>query len=79
MTGRIDRIMEPSPRGDNISYIPFDPTAKATLYLAGLEYKVSDNLYVTPNTIVISYDRNDDGARPNTDFYLRLTVFVDFE
>lgn len=79
MTGRIDRIMEPSPKGDNISYIPFDPTAKATLYLAGLEYKVSDNLYVTPNTIVISYDRNDDGARPNTDFYLRLTVFVDFE
>lgn len=77
--GRIDRIMEPSPKGDNISYIPFDPSAKATMYLAGLEMKVNDHVYITPNTIVISYDRNDDGVRPGTDFHLRLTVFVNYE
>jgi hypothetical protein len=77
--GRIDRIMEPSLKGDNISYIPFDPTAPATMFLAGFEYSVSDHFRVTPNSILISYDRNDEGVRPNTDFYLRLTLFVDFE
>jgi len=79
LIGRIDRIMEPSPKGDNISYIPFDPTARATMFLAGWEYRVSDHFRVTPNTIVISYDRNDDGVRPETDFFLRLTMFADFE
>ncbi|NIL94243.1 MAG: hypothetical protein GTO71_07320 [Woeseiaceae bacterium] len=77
--GRIDRIMEPSPKGNNISYIPFDPTARATMYLAALELRVDDHFYVTPNTIVISYDRNDAGIRPSTDFHLRLTAFINFE
>jgi hypothetical protein len=31
LLGRVDRIMEPSPAGDNISYIPFDPRAPATM------------------------------------------------
>ena len=77
--GRIDRVMEPSPKGDNISYIPFDPSARATMFLAGFEHAVSEHLRVTPNTILISYDRNDDGIRPNTDFFLRLTLFANFE
>jgi hypothetical protein len=77
--GRIDRIMEPSPKGDNISYIPFDPSARATMYLAGFEFQVSDNFRVTPNTILISYDRNDAGIRPDTDFFVRLTLFASFD
>ena len=77
--GRIDWVLEPSIRGNNIAYIPFDPSAKATMYLGGLEYQVSDHFYVTPNTILISYGRNDDGIRPETDLYLRLTLFLDFE
>ena len=32
---RIDRLLEPSPRGDGIAYIPFDPRARATMSLAG--------------------------------------------
>ena len=79
LIGRVDRIMEPSPKGDNISYIPFDPTARATMLVAGWEYRVSDHFRVTPNTIVISYDRNDQGIRPETDLFLRLTLFADFE
>lgn len=76
--GRIDRIFSPSLKGDNISYVPFDPNAPATMYLAGLEYQISEHFYFTPNTIVISYDRNE-GVRPETDFFLRLTFFVNFE
>ncbi len=79
VVGRVDRVFEPSLKGDNISYIPFDPTAPATLLLAGIEHRFNDNFYVTPNTVVIRYDTNDDGVRPKTDFYLRLTFFFDFE
>jgi hypothetical protein len=79
LIGRIDRIMEPSPKGDNISYIPFDPRSRATMLLAGFEYAASEHLRITPNTVVISYDRNDEGIRPETDVFLRLTLFFDFE
>ncbi|MEL7448987.1 MAG: hypothetical protein AAFN78_07240 [Pseudomonadota bacterium] len=79
LIGRIDRILEPSPKGNNISFIPFDPSARATMFLAGYEYTVNDHFRMTPNTIVISYDRNDLGVRPDTDFFLRLTLFMDFE
>lgn len=79
LIARIDRIIEPSPKGDNISYIPFDPSAPATLYLAGLEYKFSDHFYLTPNVIHIAYDRNDEGFRPDSDWHIRATFFIDFE
>ena len=77
--GRIDRIHEPSPRGDNISYIPFDPTAPATLFLAGAEFALSERVSITPNVVVIDYDRREDGSSPQTDVYLRLTAFFNFE
>jgi hypothetical protein len=77
--GRIDRIVEPSPSGDNIAYIPFDPTARATMLLAGLEYRFSPIFRMTPNVIWTSYDRNSDGIRPDDDLHLRLTLFLDLE
>lgn len=79
LIGRIDFVLEPSPKGYNISYIPFNPTARATMFLAGYEYRFSDHFRLTPNTVYISYDRNDEGVRPESDFHLRLTMFLDFE
>ena len=29
LIGRVDRLLEPSPRGDGIAYVPFDPSARA--------------------------------------------------
>jgi hypothetical protein len=78
LVGRIDRIFEPSPRGDNISYIPFDPTAPATMYLGAYEYRLRENLTITPNVIVIDYDRDDRGVQPETDVFLRLTAYFRF-
>ena len=63
--GRIDRISEPSIRGDNIAYIPFDPSARATLFLAGYEYSLNRRVSITPNAIITTYDRNDAGERPH--------------
>lgn len=77
--GRIDYLSDPSIRGDNISYIPFSPDAPATMFVAGLEFEATDHFRLTPNAIYVSYDRNADGIEPESDFYLRLTLFIDFE
>lgn len=79
LVGRIDRIIQPSPKGNNISYLPYDPTAPATTFFGGIEFQASPHFSVTPNTVVTWYDHNDQGIRPKTDVYLRLTLFVDFE
>lgn len=79
LIGRIDRILEPSPKGDNIAYIPFDPSAQATMLLAGLEYRFSPVLRITPNVIWTTYGRNADGVRPDDDLHLRVTFFYDLE
>jgi hypothetical protein len=75
----MDRIIEPNPRGNNISYIPFDPDSKATLFNAGWELPITSNLLFTPNVVFIVYDENDQGIRPENDLYLRLTLFLDLE
>jgi hypothetical protein len=75
---RIDRIIEPSPKGNNISYIPFDPSTPATMYLGAFEYRALPNLTLTPNFIVIDYDRVDGGDQPDTDVHLRLTAYFRF-
>jgi len=79
LVGRVDRLFEPSPRGNNIAYLPYDPTARATTFFGGIEFQASPHFCVTPNTVVTYYDRNDEGVRPATDFYLRLTLFINFE
>ena len=79
LIGRVDRILQPSPKGDNISYIPFDPTAKATMLLAGVEYRFSPIFRLTPNVIWTTYGVNPDGVRPEDDLHLRLTFFLDLE
>ena len=77
--GRVDRVVEPSPKGNNISYIPFDPSAPATMILAALEYRFSEVFRLTPNVILTVYDRNDQGLRPEDDLHLRVTFFLDLE
>jgi hypothetical protein len=79
LVGRVDRIMEPSLKGDNISYVPFDPRAPATFFVGGLEGRITPHFIVTPNVVVTTYDRDDQGTRPRTDVHLRLTLFLDLE
>lgn len=79
LIGRVDRIIEPSPRGNDISYLPFDPSAPATMLIGAWEHRFNPHLRLTPNVVVINYDRNEAGIRPETDVHLRLTMFLDFE
>lgn len=76
---RADRLIEPSPKGNGIDYVPMDPTAPATMLFGGVEFRVGDAVRVTPNVVLTRYDRNDQGIRPRSDLYFRLTLFLDFE
>ncbi len=75
LVGRVDRLIKPSPSGNDIDYLPFDPTAPATLFIGGVELRAYRGLYVTPNAEIITYDRNDAGVPPTTDVVLRVTMF----
>ena len=76
---RVDRLLEPSPKGNDIAYLPVDPSAKATLFFAGVTVELSPHVSLIPNTVITAYDRNDQGMRPETDVYLRMTLFNNYE
>lgn len=77
--GRIDHLFKPSPKGNGIAYLPYDPTARATMFIGGVEFMLSPHYRLTPNVVMTYYAKNDEGQRPATDLYLRLTLFIDFE
>lgn len=77
--GRIDRILEPSPNGNNISYIPFDPTTKATFFITGIEIPITNYFTVTPNVLFTTYDKIANVVTPNNDLQFRCTLFLNLE
>lgn len=76
---RVDRLFEPSPKGDDIAYLPYDPSAPATTLFTGAEFRLRPHVTLTPNAVFTRYDHNDEGVRPRSDLHLRLTLFLDFE
>lgn len=74
VVGRIDYLLDPSVRGNDISYMPFDPTARATALFGGFDIKLHRNVDLMPNIKYVNYDENDDGLRPDDDVYLNLTL-----
>jgi hypothetical protein len=76
LIGRVDRLLTPSPKGNDIDYLPFDPSSKATLFIAGFEWRPCEYFALNPNLETILYDRDDQGNRPKNDLLLRLTFYV---
>jgi hypothetical protein len=79
LIARVDRLIEPSPKGNDITYLPMDPSAPATLSIGAVEFRLNDTVRITPNVVFIRYDERDDETRPENDLHLRLTLFLDFE
>ena len=77
--GQLHRLFKPSVKGNDIAYIPFDPTAKATNVVAGLEYRFNDHFVLSPNIVWTHYSVNESGVRPDDDVHVRLTFYVNFE
>ena len=79
LMGQLHRLFKPSVKGNDIAYIPFDPTAKATNFVGGLEYRVNDHVTLSPNIVWTHYGINESGVKPDDDLHLRLTFYVNFE
>ena len=79
LMGQLHRLFKPSVKGNDIAYIPFDPTAKATNLVGGLEYRVNEHVTLSPNIVWTRYGINESGVKPDDDLHLRLTFYVNFE
>ncbi len=73
---RVDRGFQPDPGGASIVYLPFDPRAKSTLFLGGIEFLPIPAVHVTPNLELVRYDGA--RARPESDVAARVTLFWTF-
>jgi len=76
---RVDRMFDPNPEGDKIPFIPFDPTAKSTFILAGVDWSPIKDVSFIPNIEFITYDRNSDGIVPPNDLIARITFYWRFK
>ena len=75
---RVDRQFDPNPKGNKISYIPFDKTAKSLFFVAGLDFTPIETVHLMPNVELVKYDENDAGVTPDTDIIPRLTFYYKF-
>lgn len=74
--GRVDRMFNPNPDGATISYLPFDPTAKSTLVMGGIDLALDARFHLIPNIQVVLYDGVT--PKPSNDLMLRTTFSITF-
>ncbi|NNG27734.1 MAG: hypothetical protein HKM87_09425, partial [Ignavibacteriaceae bacterium] len=77
--GRVDKTFDPNTNGDDIDFIPFDPTAKSTFFVAGVDWKPVKDVSFIPNVEFVKYEQNSFGITPNSDLITRLTFFWKFK
>ena len=69
---RVDRMFDPNPQGDRISYLPFATNAKSTLLIGGIDFVPAKNVNLMPNVEVVLYDGAAGGDNPSTDVIPRF-------
>ncbi len=75
---RYDRVFEPNPKGEEISYIPFSNVASSHLIIGGFSWQAAQNIWLIPNLKYVFYTMPDKGEKPDSDIYFNLTVFFKF-
>jgi len=75
---RVDRQLDPNPDGAKISYLPFDPTAKSTLIIGGLDFRPIKDVHLMPNIELITYGDAPAGSSPDTDVVPRFSFYYKF-
>jgi len=78
LLGRVDRNFDPNLQGDKIAFIPFDPTAKSTFFIGGVDWHPVKQVKFIPNVEFVKYDENSDGVTPVSDIIGRVTFFWGF-
>lgn len=70
---RYDKMFNPNPAGEKISYLPFDQKSKSNLLIWGLDYQVNKNLSLIPNAELVLYE-----SKVRSDFIPRFTLYFTF-
>ena len=78
LLARVDRTFNQNPKGDDIAYIPLDPTAKYTLLIFGVDWHPIKNVKIIPNIEYVSYSKNSEGVTPDEDLFSRITFYWSF-
>ena len=79
LLGRMDRMFEPNPFGDEVDYTPFDTQSSFFLFIGGVDVQVVKNVSIIPNIQYVKYDANYEGITPSNDIYGRLTFYWKFK
>jgi len=72
-------MFDPNPEGDEIPFIPFDPTAESTFLVAGVDWQPVKDISFIPNIEYVKYEQNSDGVTPGSDLIGRITFFWKFK
>ena len=69
---RYDHLFDPNPDGPRTDYTPFDDSVPLSLFLFGVDLKISSGVSLIPNFEWVKY-RSEDEQLPSDDLYLKLT------
>lgn len=75
---RIDRMFDPNPDGEGISYIPMSNEAKPTFIVGGMDFLIESGIHLIPNIEAVMYGESAQGTTPKSDLIPRLTLFFQF-
>lgn len=74
---RVDLLSDPVPGASTIGYLAIADNATPTLYVVGIEFKLADGVYITPNVELVTY-REAAGPEPDDILIGRLTYYARF-
>lgn len=72
---RVDRFNDPNPDGAGIAFLPIDPRAKYTFFLAGVEYYLLPSVRFSPNIETVTYGDLPNGTSITNDIVFRATWY----
>lgn len=76
---RVDFLNNPVPGADKISYLALSKDAKPTFYMAGVEYKLSEDVKIIPNIEYVTYRDATVTPAPKNNVFFRVTFFFAFK
>ena len=75
---RADFVNGAVPEADKIKYLKLSKDASPTLFIVGVDMKLSENVHLIPNIEWVSYSNPVSGPTPGSDMFIRLTVVAKF-
>ena len=75
---RADFVNGAVPGAGKIKYLKLADTASPSLFLVGVDMKLSENVHLVPNVEWVTYSHPTAGPTPGTDMFFRLSVIAKF-